>query len=389
MRACVPSDEAERLAALDDYDILDTEREADFDEACKLAAAICETPIAVVNFIAQGRQWFKAEEGLGVRELPLDDSICAHAILEEEMLVVPDTTVDPRFADNGLVVGEPHLRFYAGVLLKTDEGHAIGTVCVLDYQTRTLDERQLQALRVLGTHVMRMLELRRTNRRLEAQIERRSQLLRAVAHDVRTPLHVIRTGTDLLQRSAEPATTAVLAPSLSRAASSLLRLVDDLLVQERFDDALVEPTPCSADEVLQTVLQMLQPLADAQGVQLSSLHEGDAQVVADPGRVHQLLTNLVSNAVRHSPRGARVRVHSVASADAWRLAVIDQGPGIAPEDRERVFQPFQRATSADGHGLGLAIVRQLAEAHGGTVRLHCPEEGGCRFDVELPRADRQ
>ncbi|WP_267965771.1 MULTISPECIES: HWE histidine kinase domain-containing protein [Methylobacterium] len=163
-----------RLAALHRYQILDTPREPGFDEIAALASAVCGTPIAVVNLIGEGRQFFKAEVGLGVRETPLDSSFCACAILEEEFLLVPDATRDTRFACNPLVAGEPHLKFYAGALLKTAEGHAIGTVCVLDYEPRDLTAVQQQTLRVLAHQVMTQLELRRAlrERREEAAFMR-------------------------------------------------------------------------------------------------------------------------------------------------------------------------------------------------------------------------
>lgn len=168
--------ETARLDALASFEVLDTPREQDFDDVAALASAICETPISVVNLIGDGRQFFKAEVGLGVRETPLESSFCARAILEQDFLLVPDATKDARFDCNPLVTGEPHLRFYAGALLKTEEGLPIGTVCVLDYRPRDLSELQQQTLRVLARQVMKQLELRRA---LKARVasERRLDLL--------------------------------------------------------------------------------------------------------------------------------------------------------------------------------------------------------------------
>lgn len=154
------SQEDRRLAALDRYRILDTPRETGFDELAELAAEICGTPIAVVNLIANGRQWFKAEVGLGVDSTPLDTSFCATAILQEEFLLVPDATKDPRFACNPLVTAPGGLRFYAGALLKSQDGFPIGTLCVLDNQPRSLSDVQQRALRTLARQVMAQLELR-------------------------------------------------------------------------------------------------------------------------------------------------------------------------------------------------------------------------------------
>lgn len=156
--------EQQRLAALRRYHILDTPSESSFDDLARLAAYVCDTPAAVINFIDEQRQWFKSEVGLGVRETPLDISICAHAIRQEGLFMVPDTREDPRFAGNPLVTGEPYLRFYAGALLTTPEGLPLGTLCVLDYRPRTLSGQQQALLAALARQVMRLLELGRANR---------------------------------------------------------------------------------------------------------------------------------------------------------------------------------------------------------------------------------
>jgi PAS domain S-box-containing protein len=165
-----------RRAALERYDILDTPREAVFDDVAQLAAEICDVPIAVVNLIASDRQFFKAEVGLGVRETPLETSFCAHAILEEDFMLVPDATGDARFACNPLVTGEAGLRFYAGALLKTGDGFPIGTLCVLDTKPRDLSPLQQRTLRVLARQVMTQLDLRRELKRRD-QAEMRYETL--------------------------------------------------------------------------------------------------------------------------------------------------------------------------------------------------------------------
>lgn len=148
-------------AAGHSYNVLDTPPEAEFDDLARIAAEVCGMPISVVNLVDTHRQFFKAEVGLGVRETPLETSFCGHAILTEDLMVVPDATQDPRFAGNPLVTGEPGLRFYAGALLKTPDGLPIGTVCVLDYVPRILDEVQLRTLTLLARQAMTQLEHRR------------------------------------------------------------------------------------------------------------------------------------------------------------------------------------------------------------------------------------
>jgi PAS domain S-box-containing protein len=174
--------EADRLAALRAYEVLDTDTETAFDDIVALISRICETPIAVVNLIDEGRQWFKAEVGLGVRETPLDTSFCAHALLQQDGMVVPDATQDSRFECNPLVTGDSHLRFYAGALLKTEDGLPLGTLCVLDTQARPtgLTDLQQQALSTLARQVMSQLELRRALR-IAQQSQEREQRIRAAS----------------------------------------------------------------------------------------------------------------------------------------------------------------------------------------------------------------
>ncbi len=183
MRACRPPNEEERLAALHRYDILDTPMEEAFDDITRLAARICEAPIAVINLVDRDRQFFKSEIGLGVRETPLDVSLCAHAILQPGLFIVPDTHKDERFAGNPLVTGAPYLRFYAGALLETPDGHALGTLCVLDYTPRDLSGGQKDALAALARQVMTQMELRRLYAREKriAETLQRSMLIKPQA----------------------------------------------------------------------------------------------------------------------------------------------------------------------------------------------------------------
>ena len=153
--------EAERLAAIDSFGILDTPREPEYDELVQLAARLCDFPIALVNIVDKDRQWFKAEVGWGIRETSLDDSICKHTLLQPGVFIVPDTTRDSRFSSMSFVRGEPRIRFYAGALLQTPEGLPVGTMCVLDYKPRVLTEKDIFTLTTLAHQVMIHLQQRR------------------------------------------------------------------------------------------------------------------------------------------------------------------------------------------------------------------------------------
>lgn len=161
-------DEVGRLEALRRYDIMDTDPELAFDDLTLLASHICETPIAAITLIDADRQWFKSRIGLSVPETSRALSFCTHAIQQRGVFVVGDASKDERLRDNPNVTGEAHMRFYAGAPLITPDGHALGTLCVVDRRARTLTPDQLESLDALRRQVQAQLELRRTLKDLRA-----------------------------------------------------------------------------------------------------------------------------------------------------------------------------------------------------------------------------
>lgn len=164
MKAPLPKNEQRRLLALRRFHILDTLREQSFDDLAQLAKLICNTSMALITLIDEERQWFKSCLGMEGTETPRDLAFCAHAIIRpEQLLIVEDARKDARFADHPAVTGEPYIRFYAGAPLITEEGDALGTLCVVDTKPRELSQLQLNTLTLLARQVMQLLQLRATN----------------------------------------------------------------------------------------------------------------------------------------------------------------------------------------------------------------------------------
>lgn len=168
--------ESDRLTALGRYRILDTPPEREFDDIVRVAASICDMPMASISLVDGHRQWFKAALGLGVTETPRDVAFCAYAIEGDGTLVVEDATLDARFVENPLVTGDPGLRFYAGAPLVTADGFPLGTLCVLDTRPRTLTGHQREMLEILARQVLSQLELRRALAQQRTD-ERRNRLI--------------------------------------------------------------------------------------------------------------------------------------------------------------------------------------------------------------------
>lgn len=187
MEAPPPPNEAERLRALERYRILDTLAEPAFEDITRLASLICQTPIALIGLVGKEREWFKSHYGTDMEEAPRELSFCAHALLwPHRTMVVPDAHQDVRFADNALVTGPPHIAFYAGALLLTPTGVALGTLCVLDNVPRSLSAEQIAALENLSRHTMRLFDARIEQEKLRAANQRLTQLAQT---DALTGLH--------------------------------------------------------------------------------------------------------------------------------------------------------------------------------------------------------
>lgn len=165
-----PEEEA-RLAALLRYEVLDTRSEPGFDRIVRVASQVLQCPISLVSLVDRDRQWFKARVGLDATETPRGHAFCHHTIQTRDVMVVPDASRDPRFRENPLVRGPPHIRFYAGAPLLVPDGHRIGTLCVIDKEPRELSHTQLEVLRDLADMVVSELELRAQARTSERRLE--------------------------------------------------------------------------------------------------------------------------------------------------------------------------------------------------------------------------
>lgn len=386
LAAAPPPNEAARLAALRSYGVLDTPVDAAFEDIVRIAAHVCQTPIAVVNLIDEGRQWFKAEIGLGVRETPLESSLCAHAILQPGLFEVPDLTQDSRFDCNPLVTGELGLRFYAGALLQTAEGLPLGTVCVLDTRPRRLDETQKEILTALARQTMAQLELRRALG-LSARANRfRSRLMAVAGHDLKQPLQVLSGVLErMAKRELEPRDRdwLMLAQGQARRMNEDL---DQLAHASRLDSAgMPEVGAFRLDRVLSPLIEGWRVTAERKGLRFDTALSS-AEVVSDPRMLTTVVANLVSNAVKYTERGG-VLLGCRRRGGDLSIEVIDTGPGVPANRQEVIFEAFRQLNDErEGLGLGLSIVRQTAEVLGHRVRMTSQIGRGSCFAIEVPRA---
>ena len=400
-------DEEARLAVLDSYGILDTPPERSFDDVVRLVSQLLSAPIAAVNLIARGRQWFKSEIGLGTREMPLDDSICRFALLEEQQMIVPDTREDPRFRCNPLVTRDAGLRFYAGALLKTRDGVPLGTLCVLDDKPRPqgLSEQEQFVLATMAHQIMSQIELRKAMAEQDALIaalrqadQRKDEFLAMLAHELRNPLApIVSAATMLSNFNLDPAMVQRASEIVARQSGHMTSLIDDLLDVSRVTRGKVELELRELEfkDVIADAIEQVRPLIEKHQHRLTlDLPPARAIVVGDRKRLVQVMTNLLSNAAKYTLEGGRIEVRLTTDGAALAVDIRDDGIGMSPELIASAFDLFAQGArgldrSQGGLGIGLALVRSLLKLHGGAVSASSDGPGrGSTFHVSLPLSAR-
>lgn len=358
MLACSHPRQEERLSALRHYEILDTPREADFDDIVQLVADVCEAPVAVVNFIDADRQWFKAEVGLGVRSTPLETSLCSHVILENAFVEIPDTLADPRMSDNPLCLADGGFRFYAGALLSTSKGLPLGTLCVLDTKPRTLTTLQRRMIKLMADRVMSELNLR-------LALRQQNLLRREIDHRVKNSLASVGAIIGLqAMRSHTAETRDALDAVLSRL-SALEALHEELHQVGNGDEVdfsgLVER---AVGKLRHLVPERIDFQVDVASHPLSS-----EQANAIALTVNEFVTNSAKHGFADG-QGGTIHIEGGANRAGFRLLCRDDGVG---DDAA-----LERITNSSG--LGSRVIRTLASSVRATTRWSA-NRPGIRLEV--------
>ncbi len=409
----VKENEGQRLQALLETALLDTEPEVSFDELVELASEICQTPIALVSLVDAERQWFKARKGLTAPETERSISFCGHAIHEQKIFIVEDAQADERFYDNPLVVGDPKLRFYAGAVLKTPDNFAIGTLCVIDHQPRSLSPAQERALEILAHQVTQLIELRKSNLKLrehmqtlvaQTQIISRQQqelivsaelaalgkMAAGIAHEINNPLAVIQGRAFQLRRSLQSGTLepAHMIKGFEYIESMCLRIGKIIRGLRAFArDAAQDP---QQDELLQRIIE---ETIDLCGERFRASHielrvAGDLHLTLSCRRtqISQVLLNLLNNA-HDAIEGLEqkwVEIEVRSLPHFVQIRVTDSGSGIPEPVVRHMMEPFFTTKDVGrGTGLGLSIAKGIVESHDGQFRYDGSGPHTC-FVVELP-----
>lgn len=388
--APIPEDENKRLDALSEYSILDSEAESVFDEIVALASFICGTPISTITLIDEKRQWFKAQVGLKDSQTPRDVAFCAHAILQNELMVVNDAREDKRFNENPLVLGKPDIRFYAGMPLITADGYKLGTICVIDTKPKVLSKEQSFALRVLSNQVMKLLELRKQNIALAKMHSMHNKLLSIIGHDLRGPVKSID---GLLHLAENYGMTFEEYKELIPRLRQLVDTTDNLLfnilnwAKNQIEGKATVKEPLSVRVLLQQIVEAHSPLFKTKQNQIVNEVNDDVKILIDKNRLEFVSRNLLLNANKYMNNGT-IRISTQTVGDKLEICVADSGPGI-DEDRHSALFEWGGRNSTNGtngergSGLGLPMCKEFVEDMGGTIWLTSEIDKGTSFFFTL------
>ena len=401
MQAPLPDNETDRLSALYGLDILDSAPEQDFDDIVGLAASVCGTPMALVTLVDTDRQWFKARVGTDLTETSRDLSFCAHAILGQDLLVVPDASKDARFADNPIVDMEGGIRFYAGAPLITTDGYALGTLCVIDNEPRRVDVAQLQALRALARQVTSQMELRRhavalsnTTARLQELERRKDDLAGLVGGELRAPLRLMSSYLDNLGNTGFQ--DAEMADLVGRATAGHVRGFLDLIhhlttmAEAGLGSESLHMRQIDLTRLTRRAVEAVRPIAATKQIWILNQAGGPSlPIIADAVRLEQVLTHLLFAAVKYTPPGGRVRVGTeIESGPTVRVDDMDMPDGVRPELFPHLYYgAIAHPSEIPGPDHGLAVAKKILDAHHATVALSDRPGDGTSLHVVFPFAE--
>lgn len=394
----IPANEEDRLEALDSYDLLDTMPENDFEELTHLASQICKTSIALISLIDDKRQWFKSIVGYNANETPREMAFCAHTIMNDDILVVPDARQDDRFKDNPLVTGDPSIVFYAGVPLTNEDGFALGSLCVIDRDRKELSREQIKSLKILGKQVMTQMELRRKLTRLEktnaSLLETNSFIQKfasTAAHDLKNPLSSILLTSQALQmrlsRSPDEKTRSLTEMNIT-STKKLLSMVDEMLQYSSQPGKLLTNTTCVD---LNTLLRGVVSMIEVPYGFTINLPTVDHTLTCSAVAIEQIFMNLLTNAIRYNDKEQGVvNIQFREDGDNFHFKVSDNGMGIAEKNFEKIFHKEVTLNVIDrynsrGTGIGLYTVKALIKKMGGHITVSSRIGSGTTFEFSVKK----
>lgn len=412
----IPPEEDQRLLSLLSYEILDTSNEEQLDELTRLTASIFQVPIALITVIDHDRQWFKSNFGLSLKQTARSISFCQFTIMSNAIFEVENTLTDERFVNNPLVIQDPYLRYYCGAPLMNEKGYRMGALAILDRVPRKLEAGQEKTLKLLARQVVNFFELNMKKKELEkeklhleervmqrtreleekmAELKQRDEKLISVnnelnrliyraSHDLLGPLKTLQGITHLAIQEANVENihnylrlAYTTEQKLDYALVNLLKVVS---IKDASDFKLIP-----WNEVIETALVNAKKRVNKKVVWLEADISLSRQFVSDQLLVEMMMEELFVNSMQYNlEEEAVITLNMGETNESVEITIQDNGVGILKETREKIFEMFYRSPASKGSGLGLYIVKKVAEKLKGKISVHSKTNSGATFTIQLP-----
>ncbi len=389
--ATISKNENNRLQNLYKGILLDTSREAEFDEIVKLASSMCDMPIALISLVDANRRWFRAASvGLGGYELNPEFAFCSHTLSQDQLLEVADTTKDDRFCANPLVLNEPLFRFYAAVPLVASSGNRLGNLCVLDTIPRHLTKKQKFGLQVLADNVVKITELKVKNKELYYSTETQKKIISILAHDVRNPLSSIKSIIELKKTDIIDAKDAAeLIDMVTDQLDNTIEMIENILSwgqmnlqfsKQQFEDL-------DLNELVERIFVSESLNGIVKNNKLINQVEPGTIINGDRRALEFILRNLVSNSNKFTQNG-EIILGMEPKGRKTMLWVADNGVGISEERaanllNKSVYNTTLGTNNERGSGLGLLLVKEFIDRMDGTITHETELGKGTTFRIVI------
>jgi signal transduction histidine kinase len=390
--------EQNRINALKEYSLLDTLPEEMFDDITKIASAICETPISLINLIDKERQYFKSHHGLEITETAREFSFCEQTIKNpNKPFEVTDARKNTLFSDNPYVINDPKIIFYYGISLVTNEGYPIGTLCVLDIKPKKLTTTQITALRSLSNQVMYLLDLRKKNKQLQSlqsQLKKHSnnmeQFAHMAAHDLKEPLRNISSFIKLITKKNNARwdeTDKTYIAFINSGIRRMNQLIVDLIDYAKEGMVDSKANIINITQLITTIFNSLTENTEDEKPVLIIENMKDIKIAKTAMII--IFQNIIGNALKYKLKNTLpiIKISCEESLTHWHFTVQDNGIGIPHKYINTIFEPFKRLhtqTEYEGSGLGLASCKKIIEKYNGKISATSEPHKGTtiKFSIE-------
>ncbi len=396
----IPKNEFERTLELSNYDLDYTDLDKHFKDLSRLAAKVAGTEMSLVNLIDSFTQWSVSHYGLGVMQMPREESVCNYTILSDEPMEVKDLSLDARFCKKGYVTDGPSLRYYYGIPLKSEDGNNIGSLCVVDTQEKSLTPEKVELLKIIANEIVSRMHSMKVIEDLKHQVDEMSETNKKVSHDIRGPLSGIIGLSEIIKDQVNENKVddiLELLDLIKQGGESILDLADTILSANDYSTKALNSNEFNLITLREKLVKLYTPQAVIKGVNLEVFIENKNEKIPFPkNKISQIVGNVISNAIKFTPSGGDVKTKISLSINDESKELIfliqDTGIGMTQHQISEIMKGDCGTTNGtegeNGYGFGLKLVHHLVNSLKGRMEIASTVGKGAIFKICIPISNK-